>query len=67
MDFHIDDRDLAAFLLYATRERNLDASQRAATRFLRADEHRLAIDALRELNRAMLFQQTRHRNERPDS
>ena len=62
MDIHIDDRDLSAFLLYAARERNLDASLRAANRYARSDEHRQAIEALRELNRSMLFRETR-RNE----
>jgi hypothetical protein len=59
MDFQLDDRDLAAFLVYAARERSLDASQRAANRFSRTDEHRKSIDALRELNKRMLFRETR--------
>ncbi len=59
MDFHVDDRDLSAFLVYAARERSLDASQRAASRFSRTDEHRKSIDALRELNKRMLFRETR--------
>jgi hypothetical protein len=48
-EFHIRERDLSAFLTYASRELNLDASQRAANPYLRADEHRRAIDALRDL------------------
>ena len=59
MDFHVDDRDLAAFLVYAARERSLDASLRAANRFSRTEEHRSSIDALRELNKRMLFRETR--------
>jgi len=59
MDFQLDDRDLSAFLVYAARERSLDASQRAANRFSRTDEHRKSIDALRELNKRMLFRETR--------
>ena len=58
MDFHIDDRDLAAFLLYAARERNLDASQHAASRYTRPEAHQQSIDALRELNKRMLFRET---------
>jgi hypothetical protein len=67
MDFHIDDRDLSAFILYAARERNLDASQRAASRYARTDEHRQAIDALRELNKRMLFRETRRDDHFPDA
>jgi hypothetical protein len=59
MDFHIDDRDLAAFLIYAARERSLDASMHAASRFSRVEDHRASIDALRELNRRMLIRETR--------
>ncbi|HEY4441600.1 MAG TPA: hypothetical protein VGN14_14170 [Candidatus Elarobacter sp.] len=59
MDFRIDDRDLSAFLVYAARERSLDASLRAATKYGRSDEHRRSIDALRELNKKMLFRETR--------
>ncbi len=59
MNFRIDDRDLAAFLVYAARERSLDASLRAASRYARSDEHRKSIDALRELNKKMLFRETR--------
>jgi hypothetical protein len=59
MDFRIDDRDLSAFLVYAARERSLDASLRAASRYERADEHRKSIDALRELNKKFLFRETR--------
>jgi hypothetical protein len=62
MNYRIDDRDLAAFLVYATRERSLDASLRAASRYARADDHRKSIDALRELNKKMLFRETRRSN-----
>jgi hypothetical protein len=46
-------------LVYANRERSLDASLRAADRYGRSDEHRRSIDALRELNKKMLFRETR--------
>ncbi|HTW84725.1 MAG TPA: hypothetical protein VMD91_11700 [Candidatus Sulfotelmatobacter sp.] len=59
MEFRIDDKDLSAFLVYASRERSLDASLRAANRYGRSDEHRRSIDALRELNKKMLFRETR--------
>ncbi len=59
MNVRIDDHDLAAFLVYATRERSLDASLRAASKYARSDEHRKSIDALRELNKKMLFRETR--------
>ncbi len=59
MEIQLDDRDLSAFLVYAARERSLDASLRAANRFSRSDEHRKSIDALRELNKRMLFRETR--------
>lgn len=59
MSHQIDDRDLAAFLVYATRERSLDASLRAASKYARSDEHRKSIDALRDLNKKMLFRETR--------
>jgi hypothetical protein len=59
MNYHIDDRDLMAFLVYAARERSLDASFRAATKYGHSDEHRRSIDALRELNKKMLFRDTR--------
>lgn len=59
MNDSIDDRDLSAFLVYAARERSLDASLRAANRYGRSDEHRKSIDALRELNKKMLFRETR--------
>ena len=55
----LDDRDLQAFLVYANRERSLDASLRAANRYGRSEEHRRSIDALRELNKKMLFRETR--------
>jgi hypothetical protein len=59
MNYSIDDRDLSAFLVYAARERSLDASLRAANKYGRSDEHRKSIDALRELNKKMLFRETR--------
>lgn len=59
MNFRVDDRDLSAFLIYAARERSLDASLNAATRFSRSDDHRKSIDALRDLNKRMLFRETR--------
>jgi len=55
----IDDRDLAAFLVYATRERSLDSSLRAASKYSRSEDHARSIDALRELNKKMLFRETR--------
>ena len=60
----IDDRDLSAFLIYAARERALDESLRNAGRFARSDEHRKSIDALRELNKRMLYRETRRDNKR---
>ncbi len=57
-----DDRDYAAFLVYAARERSLDASLRSAERLHRSEEHRKSIEALRELNKRMLFRETRHTN-----
>jgi hypothetical protein len=54
----LDDRDLRAFLVYAARERSLDASLRIA-RVTRSVEHRQSIDLLRELNRRILFRETR--------
>jgi len=62
MNYRIDDRDLAAFLIYAARERSLDASLRAASRYARSEEHHKSIGALRELNKKMLFRETRHSN-----
>lgn len=59
MKQQFDDKDYAAFLVYAARERSLDASLRAASKFARSDEHRKSIDALRELNKKMLFRETR--------
>lgn len=59
MNFHVDDRDLSAFLVYAARERSLDASLRAADAFSHSREHSKSIDALRELNKRMLFRETR--------
>ncbi|HEV3088140.1 MAG TPA: hypothetical protein VGX96_13030 [Candidatus Elarobacter sp.] len=59
MNFRIDERDLSAFLVYAARERSLDASLRAANKYGRSDEHKKSIDALRELNKKMLFRETR--------
>ena len=60
MRFTIDDRDLAAFLVYAARERSLDAAQRAAGNSVGSADHRQSIAALRELNRKMLLRETRH-------
>ena len=59
MNYRIDDRDLSAFLVYAARERSLDASLRAAHKYGRSEEHKKSIDALRELNKKMLFRETR--------
>jgi hypothetical protein len=59
MNFRVDDRDLAAFLVYAARERSLDASLRSASMLARSEEHRESIAALRDLNRRMLFRETR--------
>jgi hypothetical protein len=59
MDFTVDDRDLAAFLIYAARERSLDASAQSVGRFSRVEDHRASIEALRELNRRMLIRETR--------
>ena len=64
MNYSIDDRDLGAFLVYAARERSLDASLRAGDKFGRSDEYRKSIEALRELNKKMLFRETR-RDVRP--
>jgi hypothetical protein len=55
----VEDRDLAAFLVYAARERSLDESLRNAGRFVHSEEHRKSIEALRELNKRMLFRETR--------
>ena len=62
MKQQFDDKDYSAFLVYAARERSLDASLRAASKFARSDEHRKSIDALRELNKKMLFRETRKQN-----
>ena len=59
MNYRLDDRDLSAFLVYAARERSLDASLRAATKYGRSEEHKRSIDALRELNKKMLYRETR--------
>jgi len=59
MKQQFDDKDYSAFLVYAARERSLDASLRTASKFARGDEHRKSIDALRELNKKMLFRETR--------
>jgi hypothetical protein len=59
MNFHVSDSDLAAFLVYAKRERSLDASLRAVSKYSHSDEHRKSIDALRQLNCKMLFRETR--------
>ncbi len=57
--YQIDERALDAFLVYAARERSLDDSVRESDGMLHAAEHRRAIASLRELNKAMLFQDTR--------
>lgn len=59
MNYLVDDRDLAAFLVYASRELSLDASLRGASGTPHFEEHRQSIAALRELNRKMLFKETR--------
>jgi hypothetical protein len=59
MNFRVNDRDLAAFLVYAKRERSLDASLQAVSKYSHSDEHRKSIDALRELNSKMLIRETR--------
>jgi hypothetical protein len=59
MQYRIEDHDLSAFLVYAARERSLDASLRAANKYGRSEEHKKSIDALRELNKKMLFRETR--------
>jgi len=59
MKQQFDDKDYSAFLVYAARERSLDASLRTASKFARGDEHRKSIDALREMNKKMLFRETR--------
>ncbi len=59
MKFQATDRDFTAFLLYAARERSLDASLRSIDASGRSDDHRRSIDALRELNKKMLFRETR--------
>lgn len=55
----IDDRDFAAFVVYSARELSLDASMRNAD-IANGAEHRRSIAALRELNKKMLFKETRH-------
>jgi hypothetical protein len=55
----ISDCDLAAFLVYATRERSLDQSMELANKYGRSDEHKKSIEALRVLNMKMLFRETR--------
>jgi hypothetical protein len=62
MEFEIDERDLSAFLVYAARERSLDASLRAAAKYGRSQEHQKSIDALRDLNKKMLFRETHRHN-----
>jgi hypothetical protein len=54
-----DDRHFAAFVIYAARELSLDASLRNAGRHV-SEEHRRSIAALRELNKKMLFKETRY-------
>lgn len=53
----IDDRDFSAFIIYSARELSLDASLRNAAS---SPEHRHSIASLRELNKRMLFKETRH-------
>ena len=57
--YQIDERAFDAFLIYAARERSLDNSLRESDGILHATEHRRAIASLRELNKSMLFQETR--------
>jgi hypothetical protein len=59
-----DPHDFAAFIVYANRERSLDASLRAAQENGRSEEHRRSIELLRELNKKMLFDGT-NRDVRP--
>jgi hypothetical protein len=54
--FH--DADFGAFMVYAARERSLDASQKAAERYDRSEEHTQSLNALREVNRKMLLRET---------
>ncbi|HXP94355.1 MAG TPA: hypothetical protein VN905_12870 [Candidatus Binatia bacterium] len=57
--YTIDDRGYAAFVIYAARELSLDASERNAGG-MNGEEHRRSIAALRELNKRMLFKETRY-------
>lgn len=57
--YTIDDRDFTAFIIYGARELSLDASARNAGN-VNGEEHRRSIAALRELNKRMLFKETRH-------
>jgi hypothetical protein len=57
--YTIDDRDFTSFIIYAARELSLDASARNTIN-VNGDEHRRSIAALRELNKRMLFKETRH-------
>jgi hypothetical protein len=57
--FTSDDRDFAAFIIYAARELSLDASSRNVGQ-VNVEEHRRSIAALRELNKRMLFKETRN-------
>ncbi len=59
--YTFEDRDFQAFMVYAARERSLDASLRQAAHLQRSMEHRKSIAALRELNKKMLFKETRSR------
>ena len=58
MQFKIDDRGFTAFLHYAERERSLDESLRAAQKYGRGEEHERSIDALRQINKRVLFRET---------
>ncbi len=57
--YTVDDRIYAAFVIYATRELSLDASSQNAGN-TNGEEHRRSIEALRDLNKRMLFKETRH-------
>ena len=58
MDFQVRESDLAAFVIYASRERSLDAALRVAEKQGRFQEHRKSVAKLRELNYEMLMSET---------
>jgi hypothetical protein len=58
MPYLIDDADLDAFLVYAMRERNLDAAQRQADAQSASNDHRTSLAVLRELNLRLLIRDT---------